>query len=146
MDRFECVEEEEEMKVDVSPSWVQTPSDPAAPYAYAGRYPYTPDYPILDAAPLYDRTDVESQDSGIEGSRAEEINIKEHGVEGCAPKDRPSNISSRDPKRRRVMIAGPSRLYGGSSTPMIDPQNIANTGPASDSDGDDKLVIVLGDE
>ena len=134
------------MKVDVSPSWIQNPPDPTEPYAYVGQYPHTPGYPILDTTPLSVRTDAESQDSGIEGSRAEEINIKEHSVEGCAPKDRPSNISSRDPRRRGVTIAGPSRLYGGSSTPMIDPQNIANTGAASNSDGDDKLVIVLGDE
>ena len=44
------------------------------------------------------------------------------------------------------MVAGPSRLYGGSSTPMVDLQNIASTGATTDSDGDDKLVIELGDE
>ena len=134
------------MKVDVSPSWVQTPPNPTEPYAYVGQYAYTPDYLILDMTPLYDRTDVESQDSGIEGSRAKEIDIKEHSIEGCAPKDRPRTISSRDPRRRRVMIAGPSRLYGGSSTAMINLQDIANTGATTDSDGDDKLVIELGDE
>ena len=68
LSRGEYVEEEEEMKVDVSPSWVHTPSDPTAPYAYAGRYPYTPDYPILDATPLYDRTDVESEAQGVRKS------------------------------------------------------------------------------
>ena len=134
------------MKVDVSPSWVQTPSNPTAPYAYAGRYPYTPDYPILDAAPLYDKTDVESQDSGIGGLRGEEIDIKDHGIEGCAPTDRPRTLSSRDPRRRKVTVAGPSRLYDRSSTPMIDLQNIASTGATTDSDGDERLVIELGDE
>ena len=54
MGRVEYVEEEEEMKVDVSPSWVQPPSDPTAPYAYAGQYPYTPDYPILDTTSLFE--------------------------------------------------------------------------------------------
>ena len=146
MGRGEYVEEEEEMKVDVSPSWVQIPPDPTEPYAYAGRYPYTPDYPILDATPLYDRTDMESQDSGIGGSRAEKIDIEEHGIEGCAPADRPRTLSSRDPRRRKVTVAGPSRLYGGSSTPMIDLQNIASTGATTGSDGDKKLVIELGDE
>ena len=54
MGRVEYVEEEEEMKVDVSQSWVQPPSDPTAPYAYAGQYPYTPDYPILDTTSLFE--------------------------------------------------------------------------------------------
>ena len=50
----------EEVKVDVSPSWVQRPSGGALPYAYAGQYPYMPGYPILDTTPLFDGTDVES--------------------------------------------------------------------------------------
>ena len=134
------------MKVDVSPSWVHTPSDPTAPYAYVGRYPYTPDYPILDATPLYDRTEVESQDSGIGGSRSEEIDIKDHGIEGCAPADRPRNFSSRYPRRRKGTVKEPSRLYDRPSTPMIDPQNIANTGANNDSEDEGRLVIELGDE
>ena len=136
--------------MDVSPSWVQTPSGGASPYAYAGQYPYTPGYPILDTTPLFDGTDVESQDSGIGGSRSEEIDIKDHGVEGCAAVRRPHSPISRDPRIRKVSVAGPSSLYGRTSTPMIDPQNIASTGATNDasvsSDGEEKLVIVLGDE
>ena len=146
MGRVEYVEEEEEMKVDVSPSWIHTPSDPTTPYAYVGRYSYTPDYPILDTTPLFDGTDVESQDGGIGGSRSEEIDIKNHGIKGCAPADRPRTLSARDPRIRKVLVAGPSRLYGRSSTPMIDLQNIASTGATTDSDGEEKLVIELGDE
>ena len=141
---------EEEIKVDVGPSWVQTQSGGASPYAYAGQYPYTPGYTILDTTPLFDGTDVESQDSGMGGSRSEEIDIKNHGIEGCAPADRPRTLSARDPRIRKVSVAGPSRLYGRSSTPMIDLQNIASTGATTDasasSDGEEKLVIELGDE
>ena len=47
-------------------------------------------------------------------------------------------------------MAGPSSLYGRSSTPMLDLQNIASAGAAdkaaASSDGEEKLVIVLGDE
>ena len=138
------------MKVDVNPSWVQNPSDPTAPYAYAGQYPYTPDYPIMDKTPLFDGTDLESQDSGIEGSRGEEIDIKDHGIEGCAPAERPRTLSTRDPRMRNVSVAGPSRLYGRSSTPMIDLQSIASVEATIDasasSDGEERLVIELGDE
>ena len=128
----------------------QTQSGGASPYAYAGQYPYTPDYPILDTTPLFDGTDVESQDSGIGGSRREEINLKDHGIKDCAAVKPPHTPSSRDPRRRKLSVAGPSSLYGRTSTPMIDPQNIASTEATNDasvsSDGEMKLVIVLGDE
>ena len=141
---------EEEIKVDVGPSWVQTQSGGASPYAYAGQYPYTPGYTILDTTPLFDGTDVESQDSGIGGSRREEIDLKDHGIEGCAAVRPPHTPSSRDPRIRKVSVAGPSRLYGRTSTPMIDPQNIASTEATNDasvsSDEEEKLIICLGDE
>ena len=141
---------EEEIKVDVGPLWVQTQADGASPYAYAGQYPYTPGYTILDTTPLFDGTDVESQDSGIGGSRREEIDLKDHGIEGCAAVRPPHTPSSRDPRIRKVSVAGPSSLYGRTSTPMIDPQNIASTEATNDasvsSDEEEKLIICLGDE
>ena len=91
-----------------------------------------------------------------------EIEIKEHGIEGCSATPEPRapagnertdqlrSLSTRDHGPRQVSVAGPSRLYGRAGTPMIDPQNIALTDPAKEvsipSDGEDKLVIVLGDE
>ena len=136
--------------MDVGPSWMQTQADGASPYAYAGQYPYTPGYTILDTTPLVNGTDVESQDSGIGGSRREEIDLKDHGIEGCAAVRPPHTPSSRDPRRRKVSVAGPSRLYGRTSTPMIDPQNIASTEATNDasvsSDEEEKLIICLGDE
>ena len=100
--------------------------------------------------PLFDGTDVESQDSGIGGSRREEIDLKDHGIEGCAAVRPPHTPSSRDPRIRKVSVAGPSRLYGRTSTPMIDPQNIASTEATNNasvsSDEEEKLVICLGDD
>ena len=47
-------------------------------------------------------------------------------------------------------MAGPSSLYGRAGTPMADMQNIAHAGDTKEasipSDGEEKLVIVLGDE
>ena len=48
-------------------------------------------------------------------------------------------------------MMSPARLYGRAGTPMVDLQNIAITDPTdeasiSSSDGEDKLVIKLGDE
>ena len=152
---------EEEVKVDVNPSWAEPPPGSASPYAYGREYS-TSDFHILDTTPLFDRTDAESQDSGIGGSGSAEIDIKDHGVEGCSAARGPHPLahnggtdsqrrpSSRDPRVRKVSIAGPSSLYGRSSTPMLDPQNIASSGAidstTGSSDGEEKLVIFLGDE
>ena len=47
-------------------------------------------------------------------------------------------------------MTSPARLYGRAGTPMVDLQNIAITDPTDEasipSDGEDKLVIALGDE
>ena len=152
---------EEEFQVGVSPSWTGTPTGGITLYAYGREYA-TPGFQILDTTPLLDRTDAESQDSGFEGTRNMEIDIKEHGTEGCsaAPEPRipvrnertgrPRSLSTRDPRARHVSMADPSRLYGRATTPMVDLQNIALTDPTEEasipSDGEDKLVIVLGDE
>ena len=152
---------EEELKVDVSPSWTGTPTGGMIHYAYGGEYT-VPGLQILDTAPLWDRTDAESQDSGFDGTRNMEIDIKEHGIEGfsATPEPRipvgnertgqPRSLSTRDPRACQVSMAGPSRLYGRAGTPMIDLQNIALTDPTEEasipSDGEDKLVIVLRDE
>ena len=54
------------------------------------------------------------------------------------------------PREEEDTGSGQSRLYGRAGTPMIDLQNIALTDPTEEasipSDGEDKLVIVLGDE
>ena len=137
------------------------PSGGMTQYAYAGEYT-TPVFQILDTSPLWDRTDAESQDSGFDGTRNMEIDIKEHGIEGCSatPEPRipvgnertgqPRSLSTRDPRARHVSMADPSSLYGRAGTPMVDLQNIALTDPTEEasipSDGEDKLVIVLGDE
>ena len=147
--------------MDVSPSWTGTPTGGMIHYAYGGEYT-APGLQDRDTAPLWDRTDAESQDSGFDGTRNMEIDIKEHGIEGCSatpePRapvgnertDQPRSLITRDPRARQVSVAGPSRLYGRAGTPMINPQNIALTDPAEEasipSDGEDKLVIVLGDE
>ena len=124
-------------------------------YAYGGEY-------TIPGSQILDRTDAESQDSGFDGTRNMEIDIKEHGIEGCSaiPEPRipvcnertgqPRSLSTRDPRARHVSMADPSRLYGRAGTPMVDLQNIALTDPTEEasipSDGEDKLVIVLGDE
>ena len=118
--------------------------------------------PLLDTTPLLDRTDVESQNSGIGGSRIAEIDVKDHGIEGCTATPEPQILvhvgrtdpqrcpSTRDPRVHNVSVAGPSSLYGRSSTPMLDLQNIASAGAADEtaasSDGEEKLVIVLEDK
>ena len=47
-------------------------------------------------------------------------------------------------------MMSPARLYGRAGTPMVDLQNIAITDPTDEapisSDGEDKMVIELGDE
>ena len=147
--------------MDVSPSWMGPPTGGITLYAYGGEYA-TPGFQILDTTPLLDRTDAESQDSGFEGTRNMEINIKDHGTKGCAaaPEPRipvrnertgpPRGLSTRDPRARHVSMADPSSLYGRAGTPMVDLQNIAHTGATDEasipSDGEEKLVIVLGDE
>ena len=131
-------------------------------YAYGGEYATPPGFPILDTTPLLDRTDAESQDSGFEGTRKMEIDIKDHGIEGCsaAPEPRipvrnerlgsPRGLSTRNPRARHLSVADPSSLYGRAGTPMVDLQNIAHTDANEEasipSDGEEKLVIVLGDE
>ena len=147
--------------MDVSPSWTGTPTGGITLYAYGGEYT-TPGFQNLDTAPLLDRTDAESQDSGFDGTRNMEIDIKEYGIEGCSAIPEPRipvcnertgqsrSLSTRDPRARHVSMADPSRLYGRAGTPMVDLQNIALTDPTEEasipSDGEDKLVIVLGDE
>ena len=74
---------EEEVKVGVSPSWVEPLPGSSLPYAYAGEYS-TSGFPILDTTPLFDGTDMESQDSGIGGSGSAEIDMKGYGVKGCS--------------------------------------------------------------
>ena len=75
--------------MDVSPSWVEPPCGGSTLYAYNGEYSNTPVFPILDTTPLLYRTDVKSQDSGIGGSRIAEIDIKDHGIKGCAATPEP---------------------------------------------------------
>ena len=93
---------------------------------------------------------MESQDSGIGGARSEEIDVKEHGAEGCTAPKPPHNPTPRDPRTRRVAVAGPSSLYGIISTPMIDPENIASIETIDDffasSDDEDRLTICLEGE
>ena len=153
---------EEEVKVDVSPSWMEPPTGGITLYAYGGEYASPPGFPILDTTTLLDRTDAESQDSGFEGTRNMEIDIKDHGIEGCsaAPEPRipvrngrtgsPRGLSTRDPRTRHVSLAGPTSLYGKARTPMADLQNIAQNGATDEaslpSDGEEKLVIVLENE
>ena len=141
---------EEEVKLDMDPLWIQVPVEDAPPPAYAVQLSYVPDFEILDTTPLLDGTDVESQDSGIGGARSEEIDIKEHGAEGCTAPKPPDNPTPRDPRTRRVAVAGPSSLYGITSTPMIDPENIASIETIDDifasSDDEDRLTICLEGE
>ena len=67
--------------MDVSPSWIGTPTGGITLNAYGGEYA-TPGFQILDTTPLLDRTDAESQDSGFEGTMNMEIDIKDHGTKG----------------------------------------------------------------
>ena len=161
---------EEEMKVDVSPSWLEPPTGGITLYAYGAECSAPPGFPILDMAPLLDRTDAESQDSGFGCARPAEINIKEHVVEGfsTAPdvqnparnitEGTPGRPSTRDPRTRHVSVASPLSLYGRAETPMADQQNIAQSRPdglfqgrsneevSLPSDDEDRLVINVEDE
>ena len=133
----------------MDPLWIQLPAEETPPPAYAVQLSYEPDFEILDTTLLLDGTDAESQDSGIGGARSEEINVKKHGAEGCMPPKPPGNPTPRDPRTRRVVVAGPSSLYGMTSTPMIDPENIASITidkffPSSDDE--DRLTICLEGE
>ena len=158
------------MKVDVSPLWLEPPTGGITLYAYGGEYSAPPGFPILDTAPLLDRTDAESQDSGFGCARPAEINIKEHVVEGfsTAPdvqnparnitEGTPGRPSTRDPRTRHVSVASPLSLYGRAETPMADQQNIAQSRPdglfqgrsneevSLPSDDEDRLVINVEDE
>ena len=91
------------MKVDVSPPWLEPPTGGVTLYAYAGEYRTSRGFPILDTALLLDRTDKESQDSGFGCVRPTDMDIKEHGVEGCstAPDPQPPgrNITASPPRR-----------------------------------------------
>ena len=71
----------------------------------------------------------------------------------------PSKISGRDPRRRQVSLASPTRLYGRAETPMADPHNIAQGSSevfqlrdlsmedvSIPSDAEDNLVINVDDE
>ena len=142
-------------------------------YAYDGEGHGSSEYAILDTAPLYDRADVESQDSGFGYARATEIDIKEHCIdqtEECSttldlhlPSQGdtarpPRRLSARDPRLRQGSLASPASLYGRAETPMADPQNIAQgcsealfrdhgTDDISlPSDGEDRLIIDVEDE
>ena len=153
---------EEEIKVDESPSWMEPPSGSITLYAYGREYATAAGFPILDTTPLPDRTDTESQESGIGGTRNTELDIKDHGIKGCSATPEPQIparngrmgpprcLSTRDPRASHVSVANPSSLYSRSGTPMVDLQNIAHTGAAdksaTSSDGEEKLVILLGDE
>ena len=169
-DRREGEYFEEEMKVDVSPPWLEPPTGGVTLYAYDGEARASPGFAILDTALLLDRADAESQDSGFGCVRTTDMDIKEHGVEGCskAPDLRlpgqnntagpPRRLSTRDPRTRHVSLASPTSLYGRAETPMADLQNIAQghsdglfQGLSTEevslpSDGEDKLVIDDEDE
>ena len=125
------------MKVDVSPPWLEPPTGGVTLYAYGGESRASPGFTILDTALLLDRTDAESQDSGFGCVRTTDMDIKEHGVEGCstAPDPQtpgrnntagpPRRLSTRDPRTRHVSLASPTSLYGRAETPMANPQNIS---------------------
>ena len=165
---------EEEKKVDIDPPWPEHPTGRVTLYAYDREGHGSSEYAILDTAPLYDRADVESQDSGFGYTTATEIDIKEHLIDqteellttlGLHLPDQdstarpPPRLSGRDPRLRRVALASPASLYGRAETPMADPQNIAQR--CSDahlfrdlstddislpSEGEDWLVIDVEDE
>ena len=161
---------EEEMKVDVSPSWLEPPTGGITLYAYGAECSAPPGFPILDMAPLLDSTDAELQDSGFGCARPAEIDIKEHGVEGCATAPDAQNparnttegtqgrLSTRDPRTRYVSVASPLSLYRKPEAPMADQQNIAQSRPdglfhglsteevSLPSDDEDRLVINVEDE
>ena len=129
---------------------------------------------ILDTSSLYDRVDIESQDSGFKYASVTEIDIKEHGIDQAegfptthgrhlpdlAKTARPPPKSGgRDPRLRQVSLASPTSLYGRAETPMADPQNIAQGCSETQLlrdlltedvslplEGEDRLVIDVDDE
>ena len=138
-------------------------------------YTYTPEeVKILDTSSLYDSGDMASQDSGFEYNSTSEIEIKEHRIEhpeeptprhgppipAVPPprhqpeKTRPSNLSPRDPRLRRVSLASPATLYGRMAIPMANPQNIAQGSmedlsmedTSTPSEGEDTLIIDFDSE
>ena len=50
-------------------------------YSYDSEDQGPSEFAILDASALYDRVDVESQDSGFEYASTTEIDIKEHCID-----------------------------------------------------------------
>ena len=138
-------------------------------------YTYTPEeVEILDTSSLYDSGDMASQDSGFEYNSTSEIEIKEHRIEHTEEptprhgppipavppprhqpeKTRPSNLSPRDPRLRRVSLASPATLYGRMAIPMANPQNIAQGSmedlsmedTSTPSEGEDTLIIDFDSE
>ena len=71
---------EEEMKVDIIPPWSEPPRDSVTLYAYEGEDYGSAEYTILDTSPLYDRVNVELQDSRFGNAGVTEIDIKEHCI------------------------------------------------------------------
>ena len=128
------------MKLDVNPPWSEPLRDSVTLYSYNSEDQGPSEFAILDAFALYDSGDVESQDSWFEYASTTEIDIKEHHIE---PTEEPSSthglpfiqppraeatqarFRSSDPRLHHVSLASPASLYGRTTTPMADPQNIA---------------------
>ena len=65
-------------KAETEPDWPFSQEDRITLYAHEQDGQEHPRYAILDASPLYDSGDIESQDSGLGGLGAPEMEIKEN--------------------------------------------------------------------
>ena len=94
-------------------------------------------------------TGMDSQDSGL--GNLEAGPRENHAQEPARQKGEPSkHTSRRDPRRRSVMLASPSTLFGEGNGSGLDPSNISQPTPSAslmeEADWEPQLIIDIESE